>query len=83
MRGLAPFVVLVLVASAFSGCLDSFKFNKTTSGVISLDLSGWVRAGNEFAFRAVGSGGAAAGALTVSRTFGDGNPGQSLAISQA
>ena len=83
MRGLAPFVVLVLVASAFSGCLDSFSFNKAPTAVISVDPSGSVRAGDELTFSAVGSSDPDADALTFAWTFGDGNTGQGLTISHS
>ncbi len=83
MRGLAPFVVLVLVASAFSGCLDSFSFNKAPTAVISVDPSGSVRAGDDLTFSAVGSSDPDADALTFAWTFGDGNTGLGLTISHS
>lgn len=80
-RGLAPFVVMLMLSMAFAGCLESLSLNGAPTAKMSVDPDGAVRAGDSLTFSAVGSSDPDADALTFSWNFGDGNVGDGLTTS--
>ena len=80
-RGLAPFVVMLMLSMAFAGCLESLSLNGAPTAKMSVDPNGAVRAGDSLTFSAVGSSDPDADALTFSWNFGDGNVGDGLTTS--
>ena len=80
-RGLAPFVVMLMLSMAFAGCLESLSLNSAPTAKMSVDPDGAVRAGDSLTFSAVGSSDPDADALTFSWNFGDGNVGNGLTTS--
>jgi len=80
-RGLAPFVVMLMLSMAFAGCLESLSLNGAPTAKMSVDPNGAVRAGDALTFSAVGSSDPDADALTFSWNFGDGNVGDGLTTS--
>jgi len=80
-RGLAPFVVMLMLSMAFAGCLESLSLNSAPTAKMSVDPDGAVRAGDSLTFSAVGSSDPDADALTFSWNFGDGNIGDGLTTS--
>lgn len=82
-RGVASFVVMLMLSAAFAGCLDSISFNSAPTAKMSVDPDGNVRAGDEITFSAVGSSDPDGDALTFTWNFGDGNTGEGLTTSHS
>lgn len=82
-RGVASFVVMLMLSTAFAGCLDSFSLNSAPTAKMSVDPDGNVRAGDEITFSAVGSSDPDGDALTFTWNFGDGNTGEGLTTSHS
>ncbi|MBT7432351.1 MAG: PKD domain-containing protein, partial [Euryarchaeota archaeon] len=73
--GFAPLVVLLLVGTAFAGCLDTFSGNSAPTAEFTMNPNSNFRTGDTITFNAGGSSDPDGDSLSFSWTFGDGNTG--------